>query len=295
MKLRLRFTDQKTEVLSGIAPDLKIKELKRQIITQVPEVYVAEAVHLVYQGVYLTNLESPISKYNLVDDSLLAVIVNPAKNIKSYQPISVSAPNNIYQLVNQMIQSIPTESGNIPSQLSFTHRVSPELQQDVNNSSTDNAGSETPTLPADDTLTSVDPSDSTTNTVTNLNNQTSDNLTVPQLNLSGMTELNLTDDPSTNNETTTTTTTTPDNTEPPPTLNSVTEQYISSLEGLINQLSNITTTEQSLETTVSTTRRDFNLASLESMGYTDRQLNILALDSCHGSVNLAIDWLENLR
>ena len=47
------------------------------------------------------------------------------------------------------------------------------------------------------------------------------------------------------------------------------------------------------ETTIENTRQ--YLINLEEMGYTDYNLNEMALSNSNGNLNLAIDWIEQFR
>ena len=373
MKVRVkRSKNQETEI-TGLSDESKIKELKKLIITEIDDVYVPEAIHLVYQGTYLANGEANLAKYHLQDNSLVGMVVDQAKNIKTYQPISVPAPNNIYQLVNQMIQGMPNSDTSVSSQFSFTHRVSPELHEEVTpQPPTTPLNPETtlppepedtpitrpePTVPTIDltnggilnNLSSTDPN-SLVNSLTSILQQagletvvsytpltTDTTPTTSQADLTtsptspgsrqpvtdvlasqapaetegeGEPETEAITENSVNNETLNSdhssdpepgvmeteptssgsTLTSPEAASSPnnaDTLQSITQQYLSSLQGLVNQLSE--TSDSATET------RSANLASLESMGYTNRELNEMALDSSHGSISLAVDWLENLR
>lgn len=347
MYIRLKYSRTKEITIDGLNDYTKIKELKKTIVYQDENIHIPEAIHLVYQGMCLQNSESTLSKFQISDGDMISVIVNQPINQKTSLPTPTQAPHNIYQLVNQMIQTIPLDNNSSPSQITFTHQVSPELQEDLNTSppplvetNSENTVIDSIINTPIDSITSLLNSDSINNllnyTQQQLNsdfgigsspinetqffpaNSDIDNLIIPSNDSSQTIDLNL---PTPNNTTLGTTNvvsptstvespiinflaptstvespTVITNPETSPSQGPTTEQYQLTLQSLIDQLTTHTRIHPTDTTTIPRASSfESNLTILENMGYTDKELNRLALESCYGSLNLAIDWLENLR
>lgn len=363
--VKCKFSRDKTTVLKDVPLDTSVFQLTEKLTEVDNDIYNSDSVHFIFRGRIITDTNcgnKSLQENGLQNNSTLSTIIDSAKNVERNSRNTSNEtfmPTNLFTMVNQMFQNLPTSSLHPPPSTdeasvannensSSRTRVYPVSETEYNENQTSSI------IPPSSSLSTIPVTTSNSTGLNASNLQLS--VSLPEMNVQDLMALDL---PSlletlgsSSNYTTglSNNTANPTDTSITPSVASPTESQADTSISPVNSvqeadnttevasdtvpevndterdnttdiatvISDITdnsvddTSETGTDSTntppappatsmlstlqnVLTLTRSSNLQNLTAMGYTDTDLNNLALDSTNNNLEAAIQWIEALR
>lgn len=328
MKIICKFSHDKQIILDNLEEENSLALLINDLQKKDRSIKL-KGFTIIFKGEILDNLELTLSELGIIDNSILAIIkhnknrrlntqlLSIMTGLNSFVPASslyndtsldmlTSSINDILSLNNQENPTFQNNLINLP--LTFTNLASTTyggnilglLQNNDFNTVLNNASSQELLSLANELENSIN---NLTNTnpgvITNqVNNQNTSNISIGMDTSENSNNNNRGDGDNNDNVENVNGEVTTSITQLPPITNN-SNVNIGNIVNLINQsLNNISVESQDIINNhqySGSLEVDPNLETMTNMGYEDRELNRLALESCNNNLEEALQWIENLR